>query len=91
MVNTLSYSFLFPIVIYHCKIYQCNSVPRKKKNKCQKEAGRGPFYKNSARKQHLYCAAVTAAAAAVVVVTAVVVAVADAAAAVATAAAASLL
>ena len=39
-VHTLPSSFLFPIIIYHCKIYQ------EKENINKKEAGKCPNFKN---------------------------------------------
>ena len=50
-MHTLPSSFLFHIIIYHCKIYQlkANNVPKKGKNKSKNRPGKarkGPHLKN---------------------------------------------
>ena len=46
-MHTLSSSFLFPSIIYRCKIYQlqCINVPRKKEKLIQNESRKGPNLK----------------------------------------------
>ena len=42
-MHTISSSFQFPIIIYHCKIYQLlsDNVLSKRKNESKKRPGRG--------------------------------------------------